>query len=564
MTVRQDGARHDAAWIAAWTLAGIALRLVLIGFTNKITGDGVGWYIPLARAFFEGRWADGFDAFIPPVYSLSVAFVAKLLPASAWTGPVADAGAMELAGQIASAAYGAATLPLVYLLVRRLAPVSHAVPAARIAVALAAIAPYLARYSAQVMSESTYTFFFVLASLAGLALLRRRSIATAAGFGLAVGVACLNRPEAMGLLIVIGGWVGLPAIVRPAKLPRALGLGAIVAIFFVAGLSPQIAATHARTGAWTLSAKGGQIFKSSHLKDPLARERWLYPAPRPKRAGAGEEEEEAQSFDAVAYVRSNPGTFLRHYVGTLALLLKNIQPALGVALLLLALAGTIRRRVIPRGEGERVAASLVITYLLLLSLFYGSARFLLPLVPFGLLWSSLGVLEVAGRIRAIGAGWTRLPARVRRDPLTWTFGAVLIFSLIEASGPAYDHGWRWYWSPEKRAGAWMRANLPPQPKIMTRSSMIETYYAGARVAYFPFAPYEEVIRYLQRTEVRYVLFDESKTSRLRPGFVGRFRASDARLVREFDLGRKRIYLYEVGLEGEGAATRRAREKPAPG
>jgi hypothetical protein len=520
MTVRQDGARHDAAWIAGWTLAGIALRLVLIGFTNKITGDGVGWYIPLARAFFEGRWADGFDAFIPPVYSLSVAFVAKLLPASAWTGPVADAGAMELAGQIASAAYGAATLPLVYLLVRRLAPVSHAVPAARIAVALAAIAP--------------------------------------------VGVACLNRPEAMGLLIVIGGWVGLPAIVRPAKLPRALGLGAIVAIFFVAGLSPQIAATHARTGAWTLSAKGGQIFKSSHLKDPLARERWLYPAPRPKRAGAGEEEEEAQSFDAVAYVRSNPGTFLRHYVGTLALLLKNIQPALGVALLLLALAGTIRRRVIPRGEGERVAASLVITYLLLLSLFYGSARFLLPLVPFGLLWSSLGVLEVAGRIRAIGAGWTRLPARVRRDPLTWTFGAVLIFSLIEASGPAYDHGWRWYWSPEKRAGAWMRANLPPQPKIMTRSSMIETYYAGARVAYFPFAPYEEVIRYLQRTEVRYVLFDESKTSRLRPGFVGRFRASDARLVREFDLGRKRIYLYEVGLEGEGAATRRAREKPAPG
>jgi hypothetical protein len=211
-----------------------------------------------------------------------------------------------------------------------------------------------------------------------------------------------------------------------------------------------------------------------------------------------------------------------------------------------------------------VAASVVIAYFLLLSLFHGSARFLLPLVPLGLLWSSLGVLEVSERIRAGGGLWARLPAPVRHDPLAWTFVAALLLTLIEATGPAYDHGWRWYWSPEKRAGAWMRANLPPQPKIMTRSSMIEAYYAGAQVAYFPFTSYEEVMRYVRRTEVRYVLFDESKTTRLRPGFVEKFLAGEVRLVREFDLGRKSVYLYEVLPKRSGAVMRGEPGRPAPG
>ena len=78
-------------------VAGLALRAVLVGFTNRITGDGVGWYIPMARAFVEGRLDRGFDAYIPPVYSLSTAAVAKILPASAWTGPAGEAGALELA-----------------------------------------------------------------------------------------------------------------------------------------------------------------------------------------------------------------------------------------------------------------------------------------------------------------------------------------------------------------------------------------------------------------------------------------------------------------------------------
>lgn len=565
--LQDAGAGKDAAWVLLWTLAGLALRALLIGFTNRVSGDGVGWYLPMARAFFDGRWSDGFDATIPFVYSLCVAGVAHLLPAAAWRGPLADAGAFELAGQITSSLFGAATVPIVYLLLRRFAPPPQERAAARIGAAMAALSPFLARYGAQVLTEATYTFFFLLALLAGGALLRRRSAASAALFGLAVGAACLNRPEAMGLLIVIGGWVALPALRRPRALAGAAGLGAVVLLFFLIGLFPQMAITHADTGVWTLSAKREAIFKKSHLKDELASERWRYPAPEEKGKGGQRTAAEgktsggkaSEDFTMARFLRRHPVAFARDYATVLAKFVSHVPAAMGGVLTFFMVIGLAARREIPRGRGEAVVGSVLLAYLLMLSLFHFSLRFLAPLAPLGILWSSLGLLEAAARVgRASPAKWAaRLPAAARRRPMRAILVAALCALLLEAvlTNLAENH-FRWYWSPEKRAGAWMRANLPPGVKLMTRSSMIEAYYAGARVAYFPFAPYDEVMDYIRRTQVRYVLFDEDKTARLRPGFIEAFTAGGGRMIRDFDYGRKKVYLYEVipprGTAGAGA------------
>ena len=548
MTERAKGGRWDGPWVAGWMAAGLALRALLAGFTNRITGDGVGWYIPMARAFVEGRLDRGFDAYIPPVYSLSTAAIAKLLPAGAWAGPAGEAGALELAGQIASTLYGVATIPLVYLLVRALAPASHARVLARTAAALAAVSPFLARYSARVMSESAYTLFFVLALLAGLRLLTRRTAASSALFGFAVGVACLNRPEGMALLGIIGAWIGIPALWNRKGLARALGLGIVAGVFFLAGLFPQMAVTHARTGVWTLSAKGGQIFRSGLTTDPLAREKWLYPSPGARSpAGSAGSKRAYDEFKPDAVVKSDPLGFAKATVVRLVKLLAHVPQVLGVVLSCFALAGIFGRREIPRWDRERVAASIPAAYLLLLSFFRPAERFLIPLVPLGLLWSAMGVVEIAGRVRR--GEWTRLaarlPERARRNTLAWSLGAAVLLTLPEALDPLRQGGFRWYWSPEKEVGVWMRAHLGPAPKIMTRGSYIEAYYAGARVAYFPFAPYDEVMRYVGRTEVRYILLDE-KTRRLRPGFLERLAEEPrARLVRRFEIGKDTEVLYEV-------------------
>lgn len=554
-----DPTGSDAAWVLAWTLAALALRGLLIGFTNRIAGDGVGWYVPMARAFFEGRWSEGFDASIPFVYPLCVAGVAKLLPAAAWQGPLADAGAFELAGQITSALFGAATIPIIYALLRRFVRPPWDRAAARIGAAMAAFSPFLARFGAQVLTEATYTFFFLLALLAGVALLRRRAAAWAALFGLAVGVACLNRPEAMGLLVVIGGWYAAPSLRQPRALLRAAATGLVVLLFFLLGLFPQMAVTHAKSGEWTLSAKGGTIFKKSHLTDALASEKWRYPAPDAKTEGG-------DSFTFLGFLREHPGTLARHYVTELGDFVAHLPAATGGVLGFFLIVGLAARREIPRARDEWIAGSLVLAYLLMLSLFHFSLRFWAPLVPIGILWASLGFLEVLARARKEPPErWAaRLPGAARRQPMKWIATAVLGLLLAEAVFTnLLENRFTWYWSPEKRAGAWMRANLPPGSKVMTRSSMIENYYAGAHTSYFPFAPYDEVMDYIRRTDVRYVLFDEEKTARLRPGFIEAFTSGGGRLIRAFDYGRKKVYLYEV-ISSDGPGERTGRAAPRRG
>ena len=550
MTIRPIAGKGEGAWIAGWTVVGLTLRAILAGFTNKITGDGVGWYMPMARAFVQGRWREGLDAYIPPIYSLSTAAVARLLPACAWNGPAGDAGALELAGQITSVLYGAATIPLVYFLVRRIAPPSRSRAVARMAAALAAVSPWAVRYGARVMTESAYTFFFTIALLAGFALLARRRVLAAAAFGLAVGVACLNRPEAMLLLPLFGAWIGVPALIRRRGVVRSLGLGIVVAMFFLAGVFPQMAITHAKTGVWTLSAKGGVNFLSAHTKDPLARERWLYPAPKRE---AREKPIQGKShgpkpLGLVGYVTSHPLRFARDYLLTLADLAAHGPVVLGVLITGFGIAGIALRRGARTTFDERVAASVPLAYLLALSSFRAETRFLVPLVPVCLLWPAKGLIEVGLRLREGGFARiaARLPERVRRRPEGWVLAAAILLTLPEALLPAHANGWSWYWSPEKRAGVWMRHHLPPRPKVMTRGSYIEAYYAGARVAYFPFAPYDDVMRYARRNNVGYILLDETKTRRLRPGFLDRIGTSgDVQRVRNFDMGNDTVTLYEV-------------------
>ncbi|MFQ5457806.1 MAG: glycosyltransferase family 39 protein [Myxococcota bacterium] len=349
--------------------------------------------------------------------------VAHALPAALWQGPVGEAGAFEVAGQITSVLFGAASIPLVYLLVRRLAPPADRVAVARAGAAMAALSPFLARLGAQVLTEATYTFFFLIAALAGLALLRARRAARAAAFGLAVGVACLNRPEAMGLLIVIGAWIGLPALRRPAALAKSAGLGLIVAGFFLIGIFPQMAVTHARTGVWTLSAKGGAIFKKSVLGEAIEKEKWLYPAPKKTGSTAGKAEKKdkekedltAADTSIPAFIARHPLAFARHYSAEFFGFAACVPEAMGIGLFAFALAGVLARRRIPWGRDERVAASIPLAYIGMLSLFHASERFLFPLVPFGIFWSAIGLREVAARLEeARPAAWVRrLPAAAR-------------------------------------------------------------------------------------------------------------------------------------------------------
>ena len=119
--------------------------------------------------------------------------------------------------------------------------------AARIGFLLAAVCPFLANYTAAVLSETLETFFTVLAlDLAIYALGTSRNHYQWIGCGLAVGVAILVRPDggillaAIGLFLLAQIFRSLPSPKQnaPLKIASLLRAGMIVAIVSLATLIP--------------------------------------------------------------------------------------------------------------------------------------------------------------------------------------------------------------------------------------------------------------------------------------------------------------------------------------
>lgn len=202
-------------------LLGAALRLARVASAPLIHPDSPA-YLDLAAAALDGHWLRLFGGYYSPLYPLAVApFL--------WLG-----AAPELAGRLAAALAGTATIPLVYLLARRC--VGDA--AAGFAALAAALQPALVKGGAQVLPET----------LAGLCLagsVLATVVARAASAGALAGAMYLTRPEglfAVPLAVARVGWTR----------PRRVGLVVVAALAVAA---PALIGLRMRTGHWALSGR---------------------------------------------------------------------------------------------------------------------------------------------------------------------------------------------------------------------------------------------------------------------------------------------------------------------
>ncbi len=211
-TAARGGARRFARGLGLVAAAALVLRvayILVLERTDAFGGDAF-YYHEMANLLADGR---GFvepylleltgralpSAYHPPLYPLLLAIVSVLSES-------------VLAHQLASAGIGTATVVLVGLLGRRVGGDT----AGLVAACVAAAYPGLWISDGLLMSETPAAFFVALVLLGAFAHLDRRTRASAARLGVAVGLAILTRGEA--LLLV-------PMVVVPACLvagrPRA-------------------------------------------------------------------------------------------------------------------------------------------------------------------------------------------------------------------------------------------------------------------------------------------------------------------------------------------------------
>jgi len=377
-------------WPYPWILFAAALgaRLVYILQGYEVPPQDTPDYDEIALNLLRGEgfvardnWF-GFElrSWRPPFYPFFLALVY-----GAW-------GYSHQAVKLVQAIIGACTVVLVYDLARRLRP-----QAALLAGLLAVVYGPLVAISAEVMTETWFTFLVVLSAWflvdpIGADRVRRSSLLAG---GVAIGLSALTRP--VGLLF-------LPAFAL-AALWRG-GFQNFRRIFWVTlaiccTILPWSLRNYQVHDAWVpISTHGGFILSRSNAAEPAWRREhgWGIEESFFHRIPSETERDRYWFRQGISFIRSHPGTYLRLAAERFLRFWYFLRPDYNFWLVLILpffLAGLWRYG---RDEGFLLLSSFAAISLLAFSfVLYGSTRFRLPLEPFFLLFAAAFVQDAWNR-----------------------------------------------------------------------------------------------------------------------------------------------------------------------
>jgi hypothetical protein len=136
--------KNEKINLATLLLLSLLLSIYLFFRTYVVSLDGAFQYIPLAKDFASGFFRRALSHNQQPLYPLIIAFVSRWAPD------------FELAGKLVSSFFGILIIFPVYFLGKRIFDAKIAF----LSTLLLTIHPYVRRFSADVLKESTFLFFF--------------------------------------------------------------------------------------------------------------------------------------------------------------------------------------------------------------------------------------------------------------------------------------------------------------------------------------------------------------------------------------------------------------------
>ena len=363
---------HSGSWspggmyrLLGWgVILALTVRLYLLWQYYCISSDGVR-YIEAARSFFDGRIAGGLS-YYPPAYPLLIASIYPLV------------GDWELSGQIWSLLSGVLLLIPLYGLFRMI----YGEKVALIACFLAAITPYMARYSVHVRTETPFLLLSTIALLLFYQGIERSLLSRFFYGGLVAGLAYLVRPEAIGFLVVVPVTLGIRSWVQKdrgslwcSKASFLLLLGFSLFAF------PYIFYLSRETGQWVISQQLGPTLKVGLRESGLLESEELKNISK------------RQALNLIQFAIHYPFLYTKK-------VLLDLIPSVGVYLeaihysyvpfFLLGLFHFFRDRF--WGRKDFILFNFFIFYLVGFALIYVNRRYAVQLVPVSLGWAAEGVL----------------------------------------------------------------------------------------------------------------------------------------------------------------------------
>ena len=420
----------------------ISVRVYLFFNTFLIARDSV-LYLGMAEMFLGGRFLEALQYITPPVYPFLVAGMRMMI-----SDP-------EIAGKLVSLLLGiCAFFPLYYLGKRFF---EHKV--VFVGLFLFAIHPFLVRYSAEVLSESTFIFL----SITGFWLLwkgwEERRYLFCALAGILLGLSCLTRAQGF---IWLGAIVAAPFIFSLIKGEeendeRNLWITFLVAVFaFLLVILPYSYLLKQLTGEWTIRQSGA----SSIL--------------------AGTDHAHQQGlWGAIATLLGHPLLLIKKLgwnMGRLAPLLPETIYYPFFVLLVIGLAAW--RHTKRHLNGELYLAVICLVYVLGHCLLYLKVRYLLPIVPFALFWAGQGFWVTATWLNRFCAHYV---SKIKEQHRRVLIVAVLLICFTAAGAlPKTLLPQRLDKLDRKEVGKRIATLFPNHPVILASDYRIG-FYAGGKV-----------------------------------------------------------------------------------
>ena len=435
----------------------------------------------------------------------------------------------ELAGRLASIVLGALVPIPVYFLAKKL----YTEAISRTAAVIVALFPAIAFHDTQVLTESTYAFFLLITIYLGQKMLIRYSTVYAYLTGLTGALVYLTRPEGVGVLAVISGWIVVGSLaklylIKPLRMVYlffALGLG------FLPVAAPYLFYLKQETGRWTLSTKGkANLMMDTAVDGKIPNFRKpdstysVVPIDAVFHTG-----DFLKYIDQKADARLQPPKlkpiiqkYIKHFYKMLAEAIPTFFTAIPLILLGIGLFG----KGWENKQGKPIAyyLSFIIFYwLLVIPLFHINKRYLIPLWPLTTIWIAHGLYIIFSWLRYYPPLLKRLVLRkIHPDFAATVILGTVLFVLVFlpelgrvlARNPNSTE----YWADaveQKKAGLWLRSHTEQPPIIMSRNHAVD-FYAGnyniRETVTIPNCDLECVLRYAKNRGVQYLVLNERYAS----------------------------------------------------
>jgi hypothetical protein len=502
--LRQPGPERDMAGgpeRVDWKRLGLMLLLVLgfrlFGYTSTyvIHPDGIHFY-NLASDFAAGRFLTGLDrSTFHPLYPLLIAAVGRGLRIN-----------LETAGYTVSILFSVLTTVPLFVFGTRV----FGRKIALLGVFFFAVNPIIIRCSTEVVTEATYTFFFVSGVSLGWLAIREEKIRFYLPAGVAVFFAYMTRPEGMALLLPLIGWALLTGR-RPFRevwKRRTVSVLCLLLVFLVMA-APFLIHVHKETGGWNISRK----LPVANLVEDV-RKIVLGPSAQ----GKGEETESARSENEGSATRKIP--WVLGVLGTEIPM--DIYPTFSLLILIsFYRSGRVQRSARAETFFLTIFALHFLLFVRVLAVHgYFSARYLIPFTVLLMLWAAAGAWELREMILSRWRRAKERPEHSRRVIMAAVIVIAVVSSVPKTLRPYGANKWG-----ERVAGLWIKEHDPTGPAIATDLPRVPHYAAGTC---FPLLPgsYSDVVRSLKDQRIPYLVVADENVDKRIPRFFSQIRPED--------------------------------------